>query len=77
MEADATLGDGNGIWQNLQVSVVELRVPSSGTPTQRVPIVVMSVDSQSGEPQFECYGWPIFDSRFMKFVFRISGGMKF
>ena len=68
---------GMGFGKTCTVSVVELRVPSSGAPTQRVPIVVMSVDSQSGEPQFECYGWPILDSRFMKFVFRISGGMKF
>ena len=39
--------------------------------------LVLSADSQSGEPQLEFYGRPIFDSCFMNFVFRISGGMKF
>ena len=68
---------GMGFGKICTVSVVELWVLSSGTPIQWVPIVVMSVDSQLGEPQFEFYGWPIFDSCFMKFVFRISGGMKF
>ena len=37
----------------------------------------MSADSQSGEPQIEFYRWPIFYSCFIKFVFRISGGITF
>ena len=36
-------------------------------------VVVMTVGSQSEEFQFKTYGEPIFDSRFMLFVFRISG----
>ena len=32
----------------------------------------MTVGSQSGGFQFETYGYPIFNLRFMKFVFRIS-----
>ena len=39
-------------------------------------VVVMTVGSQSGELQFESYEEPIFDSRFMQFVFRISGFIK-
>ena len=33
----------------------------------------MTAGSQSGRSQFEIYGYPIFDYRFMKFVFRITG----
>ena len=39
--------------------------------------VVMYADSQSGGPQLEFYGWPFFDSCFIKFVIRISRDMKF
>ena len=66
---------GIGLGNTCTVSVVELWVPSSGMPTQGASN--WSVDSHLREPQLEFYGWPIFDSRFMKFVFRISGGMKF
>ena len=40
-------------------------------------VVVMTVGSQSEEFQFETYEEPIFESRFMQFVFRISGVIKF
>ena len=40
-------------------------------------IVVMTAGSQSRPSQIYPYGQPIFDSRFMKFVFRISEGIKF
>ena len=40
-------------------------------------VVVMTVDSQSRRSQIETYGKLNFDSRFTKFVFRISGGIKF
>ena len=40
-------------------------------------IVVMTPASQSRPSQIYPYGQPIFDSRFMKFVFRISEGIKF
>ena len=36
----------------------------------------MTEGSQLRQSQVECYVWPIFDSRFMKFVFGISGGHK-
>ena len=36
----------------------------------------MTVDLRSEGPQFETNGQPIFDSCFMKFVFRISVGIK-
>ena len=40
-------------------------------------IVVMTAGSQSRPSQIYPYGQPVFDSRFMKFVFRISEGIKF
>ena len=46
-----------------------------GTPNQLVSVVV-TVRSQTRGPQFKCYGYPISDYRFMKFVFRISRGIK-
>ena len=39
-------------------------------------VLVMTVGFQSGGFQFENYGQPIFDSCFMKFVFRVSGVIK-
>ena len=39
-------------------------------------VVVMTVGFLSGEFWFEIYGEPIFNSRFMKFVFRIRGAIK-
>ena len=39
-------------------------------------VVVMTAGSQSRRSQIESYEYPIFDSRFMKFLFRISGGIK-
>ena len=38
--------------------------------------MVMTVGSQSEEFQFEAYGEPIYDFRFMQFVFKISGVIK-
>ena len=38
--------------------------------------MVMTVGLQSEETQFETYGQPIFGSRFMKSVSRISGGIE-
>ena len=35
-------------------------------------VVVITVGSRPGESQIKTYGKPIFDSRFMKFVFKIS-----
>ena len=40
-------------------------------------VVVTTAGSQSRRSQIESYGYPILDSRFIKFVFRISGGIKF
>ena len=39
-------------------------------------LVVMTAGSQSGRSQFGAYGEPIFDSRFITFVFGISGAIK-
>ena len=38
--------------------------------------VVMTVGFHSGRCQFQTYGYPIFDSRFMKFVLRITEFIK-
>ena len=35
-------------------------------------VVLMAAGSQSRRSRIESYGWPIFDSRFRKFVFGIS-----
>ena len=61
----------NGIWEHLHSfsSWISGSQESHSVSSQSV---VMSADSQSGKPQLEFYGWPIFDSRFMKFVFRIG-----
>ena len=40
-------------------------------------VVVMTAGFQLRRSQIESYGQPIFYSRFMKFVLRISGGIKF
>ena len=39
-------------------------------------VVVMTPDFQSGQSQIESYGSLIFNSHFIKFVFRISGAIK-
>ena len=38
-------------------------------------VVIMTIGSQSRQSQIESYGQPIFDPGFIKFVFRISGGI--
>ena len=40
-------------------------------------VAVTTAGSQSRLSLIESYGQPIFDSGFMKFLFRISGGIKF
>ena len=40
-------------------------------------LVVMTAGSQSRKSQIESYGYPISDFHFIKFEFRISGGIKF
>ena len=40
-------------------------------------VVVMTAGSQSRQSQIESYVLPIFDSSFKRFVFRISGSIKF
>ena len=39
--------------------------------------LVITADSQSRRSQIASYGLPIFNFRFIKFVFRISGSIKF
>ena len=51
---------------------VGLRVPSWGLPLSRSPIGGTDCRFLMRGTRFESYGQPIFDSRFMKFVFRIS-----
>ena len=40
-------------------------------------VVVMTTSSQSRRSRIESYGWPIFDSHFIKVVLRISGSKQF
>ena len=40
-------------------------------------VVVMTVGSQSRPSQIASYGSPIFNFRFIKFVFKSSGSLKF
>ena len=48
-------------------------IPINGFPISGY----ITAGSKSGGPQFESYGYLIFHSCFMKFVFRISEGIKF
>ena len=74
---DATLSDGCGVSKNLQ-SFRDGWMDGWVYKTFRLSpivvehtLVVMTAGSQSRRSQIESYWQPIFDSRFIKFVFRI------
>ena len=69
---------GVGFRNTCTVSVVEPRVPSGGTPTQRVPSgwLCLRILNQ-GYPSLNSMGGQFSILAFMKFLFRIIGGIKF
>ena len=57
-----------GLFQNFIEGYIRL-----STLAVEHSVVVMTAGSQSRRSQIESYGYAIFDSRFIKFVFRIRG----
>ena len=75
-EVDATFVDGYGILEKVHnFRKVKCLQDSSKTlwpfsvATKESRVVVVTIDNQSGGPQFDFRGWPIIDSCFIIFMF--------
>ena len=89
-KVDDTLVDGCGNWEHLH-SFREVKCLQGCSKTLWMvvkilwllsvaaedSIVVVTSGNQSRGPQFDSRQWPILDSRFIKFLFSNSGGIKF